>query len=139
MVRIAGAGLLRLAEGLRMGPWWRRWGRWTRPARRQRRLRARATTRIAYLSLQPNDRSLTPRGYRRRRLAIGKIEKVWVLSRPHSGLVVRCPVATPSDVGRSQPTVPRLSRSLRSEEHTSELQSRPHLVCRLLLEKKKTH
>src|SRR5690554_7372272 len=28
--------------------------------------------------------------------------------------------------------------SVRSEEHTSELQSRPHLVCRLLLEKKKT-
>src|SRR5690554_7123210 len=26
--------------------------------------------------------------------------------------------------------------TLRSEEHTSELQSRPHLVCRLLLEKK---
>src|SRR2546429_5746139 len=32
--------------------------------------------------------------------------------------------------------VPR-SRSRRSEEHTSELQSRLHLVCRLLLEKKK--
>src|SRR3989442_8597372 len=31
----------------------------------------------------------------------------------------------------------KLSRSRqRSEEHTSELQSRPHLVCRLLLEKK---
>src|SRR5690554_7042541 len=30
-----------------------------------------------------------------------------------------------------------LRRDLRSEEHTSELQSRPHLVCRLLLEKKK--
>src|SRR5439155_13390498 len=28
-------------------------------------------------------------------------------------------------------------RKLRSEEHTSELQSRGHLVCRLLLEKKK--
>src|SRR5258708_12478754 len=28
--------------------------------------------------------------------------------------------------------------SLRSEEHTSELQSPDHLVCRLLLEKKKT-
>src|SRR3989442_11606162 len=28
-------------------------------------------------------------------------------------------------------------RPVRSEEHTSELQSRPHLVCRLLLEKKK--
>src|SRR5690554_1298932 len=27
--------------------------------------------------------------------------------------------------------------TVRSEEHTSELQSRPHLVCRLLLEKKK--
>src|SRR3989442_5383732 len=27
----------------------------------------------------------------------------------------------------------------RSEEHTSELQSRPHLVCRLLLEKKKNY
>src|SRR3712207_8713367 len=29
-------------------------------------------------------------------------------------------------------------RSWRSEEHTSELQSRQYLVCRLLLEKKKT-
>src|SRR5258708_17493199 len=29
--------------------------------------------------------------------------------------------------------------SLRSEEHTSELQSPDHLVCRLLLEKKKMH
>src|SRR3989442_8712769 len=31
------------------------------------------------------------------------------------------------------------SMSGRSEEHTSELQSRPHLVCRLLLEKKKSN
>src|SRR5205809_2734368 len=31
-----------------------------------------------------------------------------------------------------------LIRRVRSEEHTSELQSRLHLVCRLLLEKKKT-
>src|SRR5690554_7399255 len=30
-------------------------------------------------------------------------------------------------------------KALRSEEHTSELQSRPHLVCRLLLEKKKNN
>src|SRR5687768_17717277 len=30
------------------------------------------------------------------------------------------------------------SGTARSEEHTSELQSRLHLVCRLLLEKKKT-
>src|SRR5690625_6044883 len=31
-----------------------------------------------------------------------------------------------------------IGRPTRSEEHTSELQSRGHLVCRLLLEKKKT-
>src|SRR5690554_7563758 len=30
-----------------------------------------------------------------------------------------------------------MKKLMRSEEHTSELQSRPHLVCRLLLEKKK--
>src|SRR4051795_9623788 len=30
-------------------------------------------------------------------------------------------------------------RRVRSEEHTSELQSHSHLVCRLLLEKKKQH
>src|SRR3712207_7691596 len=45
------------------------------------------------------------------------------------------------DVGRS--IVPRVDRvgvpSGRSEEHTSELQSRQYLVCRLLLEKKKTN
>src|SRR3989442_5561170 len=38
------------------------------------------------------------------------------------------------------PRAPRLpcpAGGRRSEEHTSELQSRPHLVCRLLLEKKK--
>src|SRR5256884_5069557 len=32
---------------------------------------------------------------------------------------------------------PMIAASARSEEHTSELQSRLHLVCRLLLEKKK--
>src|SRR3712207_7164348 len=32
----------------------------------------------------------------------------------------------------------RLAKGVRSEEHTSELQSRQYLVCRLLLEKKKT-
>src|SRR5207244_12651488 len=35
------------------------------------------------------------------------------------------------------PTCNRLTLPLRSEEHTSELQSPDHLVCRLLLEKKK--
>src|SRR2546422_7009869 len=36
-----------------------------------------------------------------------------------------------------RPAEPRGGPSQRSEEHTSELQSRLHLVCRLLLEKKK--
>src|SRR5436305_14417124 len=40
---------------------------------------------------------------------------------------------SPSAVRRAPPRV----SDWRSEEHTSELQSRPHLVCRLLLEKKK--
>src|SRR6266498_368183 len=42
---------------------------------------------------------------------------------------------TPGTVPTSVPGPP--PRPSRSEEHTSELQSRPHLVCRLLLEKKK--
>src|SRR5439155_21453386 len=41
-------------------------------------------------------------------------------------------------VARERGAAPALQRSAsRSEEHTSELQSRGHLVCRLLLEKKK--
>src|SRR3712207_7236529 len=37
----------------------------------------------------------------------------------------------------SSSEIPARSRAFRSEEHTSELQSRQYLVCRLLLEKKK--
>src|SRR3712207_8470675 len=38
---------------------------------------------------------------------------------------------------RRYPDTDGMSRRRRSEEHTSELQSRQYLVCRLLLEKKK--
>src|SRR3989449_7740299 len=50
-----------------------------------------------------------------------------------------CRPCPPSRLNRaSPPTLPSRKRaSSRSEEHTSELQSRLHLVCRLLLEKKK--
>src|SRR3712207_7992197 len=57
----------------------------------------------------------------------------------------RQPVVRHGLVGRVVPAVPRRGRQLRgcrefrparSEEHTSELQSRQYLVCRLLLEKK---
>src|SRR3712207_8667558 len=47
-------------------------------------------------------------------------------------------IAVPlEDPPPQRPCVPRDPRLLRSEEHTSELQSRQYLVCRLLLEKKK--
>src|SRR5437870_7760905 len=42
-------------------------------------------------------------------------------------------VKTPTESGAA------LESGARSEVHTSELQSRGHLVCRLLLEKKNTH
>src|SRR3989440_1250717 len=52
-----------------------------------------------------------------------------------------CAVTTPrlrrSYVPYSRPLCPARRRVRRSEEHTSELQSRSDLVCRLLLEKKK--
>src|SRR5256886_6021674 len=38
---------------------------------------------------------------------------------------------------QSKPNQKQKHRSIRSEEHTSELQSQSNLVCRLLLEKKK--
>src|SRR2546429_2199574 len=42
-----------------------------------------------------------------------------------------------ADLGLNEPLHAQYLRWIRSEEHTSELQSRLHLVCRLLLEKKK--
>src|SRR5690554_7708529 len=56
---------------------------------------------------------------------LGLVSLLHALTRP----------ATPLDPLFINPLVSVLPR--RSEEHTSELQSRPHLVCRLLLEKKK--
>src|SRR2546422_5207828 len=51
--------------------------------------------------------------------------------RPRSSRGTRSPSSTPAPAATSSMTITR------SEEHTSELQSRLHLVCRLLLEKKK--
>src|SRR3712207_7925695 len=53
---------------------------------------------------------------------------------------VRCPLPDGSGQHRGAGFTPRRERRSvrhRSEEHTSELQSRQYLVCRLLLEKKK--
>src|SRR2546422_4491962 len=40
-------------------------------------------------------------------------------------------------IGERAAEIVHIGQAVRSEEHTSELQSRLHLVCRLLLEKKK--
>src|SRR3712207_8242410 len=47
-----------------------------------------------------------------------------------------CPLLAP-DEDKGQNELPDEPSRDRSEEHTSELQSRQYLVCRLLLEKKK--
>src|SRR5258705_1142530 len=56
------------------------------------------------------------------------------LQPPQSAISRRC---FPESGSCRQAGIPTLRR--RSEEHTSELQSLRHLVCRLLLEKKKKH
>src|SRR5258708_32030630 len=60
----------------------------------------------------------------------------------HDALPISTTRAARVDGGEAAGVRPRRSRSMnaaaeRSEEHTSELQSPDHLVCRLLLEKKK--
>src|SRR3989442_11797567 len=57
-------------------------------------------------------------------------------SRPHQAEGRQ--LAHAPDVDGPRPDAAGWAPGVRSEEHTSELQSRPHLVCRLLLEKKKT-
>src|SRR6266702_8893156 len=51
----------------------------------------------------------------------------------HDALPIPGPGGCPARAARHEVSPP----AQRSEEHTSELQSRGHLVCRLLLEKKK--
>src|SRR5438105_8205358 len=55
----------------------------------------------------------------------------------HRASPCAAPPAAPADSGSSRRPIRRRSAVPRSEEHTSELQSRVDLVCRLLLEKKK--
>src|SRR5947207_4544788 len=54
---------------------------------------------------------------------------VFILQSSHDGWLLSCVSSRDSDFGPA--------RAIRSEEHTSELQSHSDLVCRLLLEKKK--
>src|SRR2546422_3726857 len=94
----------------------RDWSEYLREAYERARLTDAQTAAIRWLAAQPNGPA-----------------KVLVISEEWS-----------SDCRRDLPMLARLAeaggielRVFRSEEHTSELQSRLHLVCRLLLEKKK--
>src|SRR5437660_6360447 len=71
--------------------------------------------------------------------------RVWIMferrSSPHAGSHFTFLISSSVRVRSVSflPAPPGMGKNdtLRSEEHTSELQSRGHLVCRLLLEKKK--
>src|SRR3989454_7889459 len=56
---------------------------------------------------------------------------------PTIGRIPNTIVTTPQNRALGRPTIQNASPRMRSEEHTSELQSPCNLVCRLLLEKKK--
>src|SRR5258708_29072879 len=58
---------------------------------------------------------------------------------PYTTLFRSCKVAIRTAPLPDRPTAKDVLLDKRSEEHTSELQSPDHLVCRLLLEKKKHH
>src|SRR5437870_11302423 len=76
--------------------------------------------------------------FRSRLLTMGSSETKDALTTPRSG---RWPTNGNALFGNAGRPAPFTNNALpfvgRSEEHTSELQSRGHLVCRLLLEKKK--
>src|SRR5690554_1237362 len=67
-----------------------------------------------------------------------KLKEKGVIFGPISEAVKSHPELVKKYLGTVVPQTDNIYAALnRSEEHTSELQSRPHLVCRLLLEKKK--
>src|SRR2546421_4050675 len=69
------------------------------------------------------------------RMGLGsELDRVPALTRDRGGIHTRPRIAE-----QYEPLRRPEARLRRSEEHTSELQSRSDLVCRLLLEKKKKH
>src|SRR2546422_6458363 len=83
--------------------------------------------RSAVTGSPPSEATRTCRSGVRDRNWCGPVKSSWVTpSYTGTTTLIGCDIACP----------PR-GQAKRSEEHTSELQSRLHLVCRLLLEKKK--
>src|SRR3712207_8049890 len=71
-------------------------------------------------------------GFANHRTRVGQLDRPDE-GRPH----LSSPATSPPHQTRTELPTP-VEQACRSEEHTSELQSRQYLVCRLLLEKKKT-
>src|SRR3712207_8263327 len=74
-------------------------------------------------------------GERRQRLACPGVDHLAL--RVHQRALAFAAVHEAGDAGAADDLALDRQRAVRSEEHTSELQSRQYLVCRLLLEKKK--
>src|SRR5690606_41350012 len=105
------------------------------PALRRYSLHRPATTRVQPLSLHDA-------------LPISRESVSWLRTRGPTSAEIRAIMARTTSISTrvKPPRRRRRGASLRtettgrrSEEHTSELQSRENLVCRLLLEKKKPH
>src|SRR3712207_7466366 len=84
------------------------------------------STLFPYTTLFRSEKRVDPRVKRTRELIVWAFGEL-VEEKGHRGLTVQ-EIAERATV----------NRATRSEEHTSELQSRQYLVCRLLLEKKQT-
>src|ERR1041385_1845213 len=90
--------------------------------------------RATHINEDDAERAITPRW-------LFQIVFVWVVveARPNQKIItgkLRRKIGQWNSVCNCAPCG-AIQRDVRSEEHTSELQSRLHLVCRLLLEKKK--
>src|SRR2546422_7208556 len=84
-------------------------------------------------STSPPPTAAPPTGTCRRARVGVPAARAAAIVRRQSARIIRSPSSSPAFCARSAPA----GLEERSEEHTSELQSRLHLVCRLLLEKKK--
>src|SRR3989442_4670807 len=93
-----------------------------------------ATDTYSQFSAQPFERGFgTTIGNALRRVLLSSIEGAAITAVKIEGVLHEFT----SIPGVVEDTIDLILNLKRSEEHTSELQSRPHLVCRLLLEKKK--
>src|SRR2546422_4011646 len=102
--------------------------------RREHRLAHADVALRAVVGLEAGEQRAMPEMFGALAVAMDAVEHLWSLARSR---VRFCGPGGIQHRARGQDPFGRHTRAGRSEEHTSELQSRLHLVCRLLLEKKK--